>query len=100
MLPRNVYSMLRTLLDQTEAGQLKWDYDDERDLVSVETSNARISICYSFNPMEDVGEFKLHYYDKLAGKQHSFVTNQLYNDYEQVRIVYDSAQASKMQFRL
>lgn len=99
MLPKNVFNMLKKLYDQTELGQLKWDYDDDRDLVTADLGESRITISYSFNHLEDVGEYKISYYDKIENKQHNFVTNQLYNDYEQVRIVYDSAQASRLQFR-
>lgn len=99
MLPKNVFVMLKKLYDQTESGHLKWDYDDERDLVSVDLGDARVAISYSFNHLEDVGEYKVSYFDKIDNKQHNFVTNQIYNDYEQVRIVYDSAQASRLQFR-
>lgn len=98
MLPRNVINMLNDLYHQTESGVLKWNYDSDNDVVEVVTPKATISIFYSFNYLEEVGEYKIYYTEKSSGISANFVTNQLYRDYEKVRVLFDSAKASGMSF--
>ncbi len=58
-----------------------------------------MSIYYSFNTIEEVGQFRIHYFDKETNKEYSFSTNQMYNDYEIVRKLFDSAQASSLNIK-
>jgi hypothetical protein len=98
MLPRSIHTLLTNLYHETESGKLKWDYDYNSDTVRVETNQSEIRIVYTFNTIEEVGEFTIYYFDKKTSTPYNFVTNQNYNDYEKVRIMFDSAQASNVSF--
>ena len=99
MLPSKISDLLISLKNKTEAGDLIWNYDDEDSIVDIDLEYFQMSIYYSFNTIEEVGQFRINYFDKEAIKEYSFSTSQMYNDYEIVRKLFDTAQASSLNIR-
>jgi len=94
MLPKKITELVIKLIKKTNAGELIWDYDDDNSSVSLNHTRFKITISYSFNNIEEVGQFRVIYTDKETRKTHFFNTNESYSDYEDVRILFDNAQAS------
>jgi|ETN07SMinimDraft_1059922.scaffolds.fasta_scaffold125712_2 hypothetical protein len=99
MLPAKIAELLSNMRAKTEAGELIWNYDDNNTQVSIDLANFHISLEYSFNTIEEVGQFKVVYFDKSTNREHYFSTNQLYNDYEVARRLFDSAQSSGLNIK-
>lgn len=94
MFPSKIHEFVQHLIVQTENGQLIWHYDDENSVVSTKGTGFSISLIYSFNQIEEVGEFSMRYYSEQDGKEYRFYTNQTYNDYDIARRLFDTAQSS------
>ncbi|WP_323664112.1 hypothetical protein [Pectobacterium carotovorum] len=99
MLPINIYEMVKKLLDMTIQGQLSWDFDYYRDLVSAKLTYFDVNIMYQFDSENGVGYFHIDYYDKGSNLWHRFSTNHYYDDYSTVKRLYDEAQAKKLNIR-
>jgi hypothetical protein len=100
MLPAKVQELIKSLRDKTESGELQWNYNDDDSTVSLDQDKYWISVRYSFNTTEEVGQFQIIYFDKETQKQHYFLTTEEYRDYELARRLFDSAQASGLNFYL
>ena len=100
MLPRKISDLLISLTRKTESGELSWNYNDEDSFVDIDLTNFDISIRYSFDMIEEIGQFRVDYFDKGTSKQHYFSTDQRYSDYEIVKKLFDSAQASGLNIQL
>ncbi|MEY8213316.1 MAG: hypothetical protein RPR97_02410 [Colwellia sp.] len=100
MLPQKISELVQELRAKTESGKLSWIYDDERASVSSSVSqlNIDVSISYRFDTIEEVGTFRVDIHDKSRNSELVFTTTQMYNDFEVVRALYDSAQASGFDF--
>lgn len=100
MLPQKIFELVQDLRTKTESGQLSWIYDDERASVSSSVSqlNIDVSVSYRFDTIEEVGTFRIDIHDKSRDSELVFKTTQIYNDFEAVRALYDSAQASGFDF--
>lgn len=96
MLPDKIINMLSRLKNKTEDGSLQWQYFDDEDKVIAKTEKFEIMITYRFNHDEEVGQFNINYTNFLKNKTYSFSTNQNYNDYENVRMLFDEAQSSDL----
>lgn len=94
MFPPKIYVFVQNLIKQTEEGRLSWSYDDDNAIVSTEGSKFSVSLSYTFNQIEERGEFSLRYYDAKDNKEYRFYTNQEYNDYDLARRLFDTAQSS------
>lgn len=94
MLPAKIAELLSNMRVKTESGEFIWDYDDENARVSIDLANFSISLEYSFNAIEEVGQFKVLYHDNVTDREHYFSTNQMYHDYEIARRLFDSAHSS------
>lgn len=99
MLPSKISELIISLKNKTETGDLVWNYDDDDSIVDINLEHFQISIQYSFNTIEEVGQFRIIYLDKESNKEYYFSTNQTYNDYEIVRKLFDNAQASSLNIR-
>tara|TARA_R110000764_G_scaffold39822_1_gene88966 strand:+ start:1356 stop:1664 length:309 start_codon:yes stop_codon:yes gene_type:complete len=100
MLPHKIVELIRGLRENTESGIIRWNYDDENGSVSTSLNqpNIDISISYRFDTVEEVGTFRIDVYDKNTNSPLIFSTTQMYQDFEMVRALYDSAQASGYDF--
>lgn len=100
MLPKKITELVKNLHAKTELGELIWVYDDERTSVSSNVIQLNIEVCisYRFNTIEEVGTFRVDIHDKNMNSELIFKTTQMYNDYEVVRALFDSAQASGYDF--
>lgn len=94
MFPPKIYEFVQNLIKQTEEGQLSWSYDDDNAIVSTEGSGFSVSLWYTFNQIEERGEFSMRYYNAADNKEYRFYTNQDYNDYDLARRLFDTAQSS------
>ncbi|MEZ8158472.1 hypothetical protein ACED66_19705 [Vibrio splendidus] len=94
MLPVKITELLVKLTKETESGNVIWEYDDFNTSVSLRHNNFNIKVEYSFNMIEEVGQFRIVYLELSTNSQRIFSTNQLYNDYEIARRLFDSAQSS------
>lgn len=99
MLPANVREFLITLRTRTEKGEITWSYNDDDATVRLDQPEYTLTMSYSFNQIEEVGQFRIVYFEKSSGIEHFFSTNQLYKDYDTARILYDYAQASRIKFK-
>lgn len=99
MLPTKIADLLISLQKKTETGGLVWNYHDDDSIVDIDLEHFLISIHYSFNTLEEVGQFRIVYVDKETSKEYYFSTSQMYNDYEIVRKLFDSAQASSLNIK-
>jgi len=97
MLPLKIKELLSTLREKTESGEYEWEYDDEDTAVVLETNKNKITLKYNFNTVEEVGQFNIHYLNKKTSKEYHFTTNELYDDYTLVRILFDVAQSSDLE---
>ncbi|EIY6182708.1 hypothetical protein MND25_004687 [Vibrio parahaemolyticus] len=100
MLPIKINELIVKLVEKTEAGQIQWVYDDESTSVSAQLPSFSITIEYSFNMLEEVGQYRVIYFDFNQNQQYYFMTSQMYNDYELVRRLFDSAQSSGLNIDL
>lgn len=96
MLPIKITELLQKLEYRTEAGELIWEYDDNESKVKLELDNFIIRLSYSFNMLEEVGQFNVVYFDKHNGKEYYFFTTQMNDDYDLVRRLFDIAQSSDL----
>jgi hypothetical protein len=94
MFPPKINEFVRNLISQTEGGSLSWDYDDENSIVETKGRGFQVSLRYSFNQIEEIGEFSMRYYDLQDNKEYRFYTNQEYKDYDLARRLFDTAQSS------
>ncbi|WKW32528.1 hypothetical protein [Pseudomonas viridiflava] len=94
MFPPKINEFVRSLISQTESGLLSWDYDDENSIVHTEGRGFSVSLTYSFNQIEEIGEFSMRYYSAQDQKEYRFYTNQEYKDYDIARRLFDTAQSS------
>lgn len=94
MFPPKIKDFAITLIKKTESGEFSWIYNDDNSRVDLQTNNFTVSLIYSFNQIEEVGEFVLFYYDAKDQKEYRFYTNQTWNDYDVARRLFESAQSS------
>lgn len=94
MFPPKIHTFILNLIRETENGELTWVYDDEDSVVSTSGRGFSVTLRYSFNQIEELGEFSLRYYNESEGKEYRFYTNQQYNDYDTARRLFDTAQSS------
>ena len=94
MFPPKINEFVQNLIKQTEGGQLTWSYDDDNAIVYTEAPSFSVSLTYSFNQIEEYGEFSMRYYNARDSKEYRFYTNQEYNDYDLARRLFDTAQSS------
>jgi len=97
MLPLRIKELVVSLREKTEADEYKWDYDDEATEVSLETKKNKITLAYKFDTVEEVGRFNIKYFNKKENKEYYFTTNELYEDYTIVRMLFDTAQSSDIE---
>ena len=88
--------MIVKLKERTENADLQWQYSDDENKVSVATENFIFTIKYQFNMDEEVGQFNIAYNNLAKRKEYYFSTNQNYEDYELVRVLFDEAQSSEI----
>ena len=94
MFPPKIRSFVNTLIAKTNRGELKWLYDDDNATVRTSQDGFSIYLRYSFNDVQEVGEFVLFYFDDKENKEYRFYTNQNWDDYDSARILFESAQSS------
>ena len=85
-----------SLLKKTEAGEYTWSYDDSRPSVTLDTKEFEMMIVYSFNSIEEIGQFVIFYTEKPSSVEYRFSTDQQWDDYNTVLRLFDIAQASKL----
>lgn len=100
MLPQKIAELVRELRERTESGSINWKYDDDNGSVeaSLTQPNIDVAIAYRFDTIEEVGTFRIDIFDKNKSQALIFNTTQNYSDFELVRALYDSAQASGFNF--
>ena len=100
MLPNKIVQLVRDLRVKTESGLISWTYDDESAAVASDVAelNINVTVSYRFDTIEEVGTFRIDIYDKGSNQELIFKTTQMYNDFDLVRALYDSAQASGYDF--
>jgi len=94
MFPEKIKQFARELTNRTEDGQYSWVYDDENACAYLQDNSFSVTLRYSFNDLQECGEFVLLYFDPRENKEYRFYTNQNFNDYEVARRLYESAQSS------
>ena len=94
MFPPKIKDFVVELTRKTESGEFSWVYDDDNSSVQLQTSRFSVSLRYSFNGIEECGEFVLFYFDSEDQKEYRFYTNQAWNDYDDARRLFDAAQSS------
>lgn len=94
MLPPKIKDFVIELTRKTENGEFSWIYDDDNATVQLQAGGFSVSLRYSFNGVEEVGEFVIFYYDANDNKEYRFYTNQTWKDYDVARRLYDVAQSS------
>ncbi|MEA1053005.1 hypothetical protein U5801_24815 [Lamprobacter modestohalophilus] len=97
MLPEKIRHFMKSLCADTESGLLRWHYDDDASRVELDTEDFHLAILYRFDPVEEVGAFRITYLNKTDEREYFFGTNQNYADFELVSALYDSAQSSDME---
>lgn len=100
MLPSKIADTLTKLRTKTESGELIWDYNDENSTVSLNQAEFQITLKYSFNETEEVGQFGISYFDPNTNKEYYFSTSQNFRDYEIARQLFDSAQSSGLNINI
>ena len=103
MLPVKIFELIKTLKEKTEAAEIVWDYDDENySDTGVSSSLSQpfldIAINYRFDTIEEVGTFRIDITEKSSSQNLVFQTIQYADDFNIVRSLYDSAQASGFSF--
>ncbi|WP_155641831.1 hypothetical protein [Burkholderia cepacia] len=96
MLPARIKALVIQLYERTEAGEIKWRYDDDASRVTTYQDTYTLSITYRFDDIEEVGRFNIKFDNKENYKEYFFSTSQQYSDYELVRSLFDSAQSSDL----
>lgn len=96
MFPPKIRSFVNTLIDKTNRGEIKWVYDDDNAAVRTSQPGFSVYLRYSFNDIDEVGEFVLFYFDDAENKEYRFYTNQKWDDYETARFLFESAQSSNL----
>lgn len=94
MFPPKIKDFVIELIKRTENGEFSWIYDDDNSNVQLQTDRFTVSLGYSFNGIEEYGEFVLFYFDSNDQKEYRFYTNQTWNDYDVARRLFDVAQSS------
>ncbi len=94
MLPTKIKDFLIELIRRTQSGEFSWGYDDDNATVQLQAGSFTVSLRYSFNGIEEVGEFVVSYYDADNNKDYRFYTSQNWDDYDVARRLYDVAQSS------
>ncbi|WP_321349222.1 hypothetical protein [Halopseudomonas oceani] len=94
MFPPKIKDFVVELIKRTESGEFSWIYDDDNSNVQLQTDHFTVFLRYSFNGIEEYGEFVLFYFDSQDQKEYRFYTNQTWNDYDVARRLYDVAQSS------
>jgi hypothetical protein len=94
MFPPKIKDFAIELINRTETGEYSWIYDDDNSSVQLQANDFTVLLRYSFNTIEEHGEFVLFYYDNHDRKEYRFYTSQIWNDYDIARRLYDSAQSS------
>ena len=94
MFPPKIKDFVVELTNRTEGGEFSWIYDDDNSNVLLQTDRFTVSLTYSFNGTEEYGEFVLFYFDTHNQKEYRFYTNQMWNDYDVARRLFDVAQSS------
>ncbi|CUR82568.1 hypothetical protein [Achromobacter xylosoxidans] len=98
MFPNTARQFVNDLLFETEAGRISWQFDPERG--SVETTNTpyKAEVEYWFNPNEELGMFFFRYTPEGSAHHLNFSATQGENDYHLAQRLFDSAQASTIEF--
>lgn len=94
MFPPKIKYFVIELAKKTESGEFFWIYDDDNSSVQLQTNQFTVLLRYSFNGIEEYGEFVLFYYDAINQKEYRFYTNQSWDDYDIARRLFDAAQSS------
>ena len=94
MFPAKIRDFVKTLINKTNQGQIKWTYDDDHSTVHTSQDLFTATLRYSFNDVEEVGEFVFFYFDSNENREYRFYTNQKWEDYDLARILFEAAQSS------
>jgi len=100
MFPPKIRELMVELREQTEDGNLVWEYDDNKSKVITTYKNNEIQITYNFSEVKELGEFFVKIINK-HGKEYFFGADQEYErDYEMARKLYDVAQSTDLDIDL
>lgn len=94
MLPPKIRDFLVDLTRRTESGEFVWRYNDDEDTVSISTPAFGAHLTYSFDNIQECGQFQFEYVDARENKAYHFQTNQMWNDFDIARRLFDAAQSS------
>ncbi len=99
MLPAKIKSLVLQLIEQTESGSIKWNYDDENASVDAFLADrSKFKIKYQFDYNIELATFTLRL--ESNEKEYIFTTDQSFKDYDYVKRLYESAQASDLDLNL
>lgn len=96
MFPPKIKDFANGLAERTERGEFSWVYDDDNASVQLQTELFTVFLRYSFNTIDECGEFVLLYFDSKDQKEYRFYTSQMWNDYDVARRLFDAAQSSSL----
>ena len=98
MMPKKILTIIEDLFNKTENGDLEWGYNDELATVYITIQDREYEISYNFLETYEEGQFRL----KITKHGHDSSTDYYYdvreseNDYDKLKNLYDSAQASNL----
>lgn len=99
MLPPRVVTFVAAVMRKTEDGELHWVFDDETNVISVDTLEFNLRVRHSFNSTSDCGEFTVFYSGGKDRTQYRFFTDEsAESDYLLMRQLFNCAQGATVSF--
>lgn len=98
MFPQTARKFVTDLFLETEAGHVSWHYDHEKATVETINTPFKAEVQYWFNTNEELGMFFFTYTPEGSATPHNFSATQGEQDYNLAQRLFDSAQASTIEF--
>jgi len=100
MLPEKIRKFVVELFNKTNAGNINWQYLAEDACVIARLPRFNVEIEYHFDLNEEIALFRLIHTSNETGSSTVFVVKQFDKDYDDVRSLYEAAQACDLDTNL
>lgn len=99
MLPPPLLGFIRRIIKKTNAGDLRWHFDDVNSSISIRDKEFQMDARYNFNENKEIGEFMIFYRSMDNPTEYRFYTDQYAEDeYELMQRLFNAAQGSEAKF--
>ncbi|MFA8630538.1 hypothetical protein QT937_017250 [Xanthomonas campestris pv. campestris] len=98
MLPPNLIDFLQKIINKTNAGELRWNFDPVNSLIFIRDKDFNMDVSYNFNEIKEIGEFSISYQSRESPTYRFFTDQYAEKEYELLQRLFNAAQGSEAAF--